>query len=93
MSELSIKISIAGRVYPLTIKRSEEQSVRKAAKDIEESIKNLQESYAVKDKQDLLAMTALQMSTELSMKGGVVVDESLNNRLLDLSKYLDKEVL
>jgi len=66
MSELSIKVNIAGRIYPLTIKRNEEQAVRNAAKEIENNIKNLQDNYAVKDKQDLLAMTALQISGTLS---------------------------
>jgi len=27
MSELSIKVNIAGRIYPLTIKRNEEQAI------------------------------------------------------------------
>ena len=64
MSELSIKIQIGGRTYPLTIERAEEEIIRKAAKEIDENIKSLQSSYAVKDKQDLLAMTALQMATK-----------------------------
>ena len=35
----------------------------KAAEDINRSIKMLQDNYAVKDMQDLLAMTALQLAT------------------------------
>ena len=31
MDKLKIKVSIAGRVYPLTIKREEEENIRKAA--------------------------------------------------------------
>lgn len=61
MSELSIKVIIAGRTYPLTIDREEEQVVRAAANQINEAIKALQESYAVRDSQDLLAMAALQL--------------------------------
>ena len=56
MSQLSIKVNIAGRTYPLTIERSEEEMIRKAADKINESIKDLKENYAVKDIQDLLAM-------------------------------------
>ena len=36
----------------------------KAADDINRAIKLLQENYAVKDMQDLLAMTALQLATK-----------------------------
>ena len=64
MSQLSIKVNIAGRTYPLTIERSEEEMIRKAADNVNESIKDLKENYAVKDMQDLLAMTALQLSTK-----------------------------
>ena len=64
MSELSIKVSIGGRSYPLTIKRSEEEKIRKAALDVEKIIKELKSNYAVVDMQDLLAMTALQLATE-----------------------------
>ena len=34
MSQLSIKVNIAGRTYPLTIERSEEEMIRKAADNI-----------------------------------------------------------
>ena len=66
MSEKSIKVNIAGRIYPVTVKPAEEEQVRAAAKRVDDSVKNLLENYAVKDKQDLLAMTALQLATELN---------------------------
>jgi len=64
MSEMSIKVTIAGRIYPITVKADEEEKVRDAARRVDENLKLLQNSYAVKDKQDLLAMTALQMATK-----------------------------
>lgn len=67
MGKTSVKIKIAGREYPLTINNEEEQTVQLAAQSINNNIKKLQENYAVKDMQDLLAMTALQFaSKELS---------------------------
>jgi cell division protein ZapA len=65
MSEHSIKVSIAGRIYPITVRPDEEARVRTAAQRVDDNIDLLQRSYAVKDKQDLLAMTALQMAAEL----------------------------
>ena len=59
MSELSIKVMIGGRSYPLTINRSEEEKIRKAVSEIDKNIKELKNNYAVIDMQDLLAMTAL----------------------------------
>lgn len=67
MSErISIKVIVAGRTYPLTLAKGEEDKVLKAAEDINRSIKMLQDNYAVKDMQDLLAMTALQLASKSS---------------------------
>jgi len=65
MSQLSIKVTIAGRIYPITVQADEEDRVRKAAMDVDNNLKQLQDNYVVKDKQDLLAMTALQNATKL----------------------------
>ncbi|WP_340074817.1 cell division protein ZapA [Leptobacterium sp. I13] len=65
---LKIKISIADRVYPLTIKPSQEEGLRKAAKKIEALIKQFEENYAVRDKQDVLAMCALQFASQVEQK-------------------------
>ncbi|MGV3629947.1 MAG: cell division protein ZapA [Bacteroidota bacterium] len=64
MSKISLKIVVAGRTYPLTVNEGEQAKVLKAADDINKSIKLLQDNYAVKDMQDLLAMTALQLATK-----------------------------
>lgn len=67
MSELSIKINIANRVYPLTVKSQEEEGIRKTAKMINDKIKLYEQDYAVKDKQDLLAMCALELGASDSL--------------------------
>lgn len=64
MSKESIKVVVAGRTYPLTVTQAEKDRVLQAAEEINRSIKLLQENYAVKDTQDLLAMTALQLATK-----------------------------
>ena len=62
---LKIKVSIADRVYPLTIRREEEEQIRAAAKTIDGILKKYEEGYAVRDKQDLLAMCALQLASRI----------------------------
>lgn len=69
MGKVSIKVVIAGRTYPLSVNENEQDRVLKAAEDINNSIKLLQKNYAVRDMQDLLAMTALQLASK-SEKGG-----------------------
>lgn len=69
MSEqLKIKLSIADRVYPLNIHPSQEEGLRKAAKKVEEMSKQFEQNYAVRDKQDVLAMCALQFATQVEQK-------------------------
>lgn len=62
---LKIKVQIAGRSYPLKIRRAEEQIVRSAVKLIEDNMSNLEKNYDVASKQDLLAMCALQLANKL----------------------------
>jgi cell division protein ZapA len=69
MSEkLKIKISIADRVYPLTVDPNQEEGLRTASKKIDVTIKKFEESYAVRDKQDVLAMCALQFASQIEQK-------------------------
>jgi cell division protein ZapA (FtsZ GTPase activity inhibitor) len=63
MGEISIKINIADRVYPLKVNMEEEEIIRRAAKLINDRIKEYQENYAVRDKQDLLSMCVLHYAT------------------------------
>ena len=65
---LKIKISIADRVYPMTILPEQEEGLRRAAKKIEGMIKQFEQSYAVRDKQDVLAMCALQFAAQTEQK-------------------------
>ena len=63
--KLKIKLTLADRVYPMTITTDQEASLRASAKKIDSMIKQLQENYAVRDKQDVLAMCALQYAAQL----------------------------
>lgn len=98
MSKTSIKVVLAGRNYPLSINEGEEDVVRDAVNGINSSIKKLQENYAVKDMQDLLAMTALKLATRPSgaestvKKGGQsgLDEDQIVKALQEISIALDK---
>lgn len=62
MEERSIRIELGGRAYPLTVQANEEENVRKAVEEINDSIARLKANYPLTDKQDLLAMAALEVS-------------------------------
>lgn len=93
MSEkLNIKISIADRVYPLTIESSQEEALRSASKKIDTMIKQFEQSYAVRDKQDVLAMCALQFASQTEQKQIDTSDEQANalKRLKSLDHKLSE---
>ena len=77
---IKIKLTIADRVYPLTISPNQEAALRNSAKKIESMIKQLEQNYAVRDKQDVLAMCSLQYATKLIQKNNF--DESKNQENL-----------
>ncbi|GAA4277957.1 cell division protein ZapA [Aquimarina mytili] len=88
--KLKIKLSIADRVYPLTIYPDQEEGLRKAAKKIDAMIKQFEQSYAVRDKQDVLAMCALQFAAQVEQKTIDKNDDMVNveSRLHTLNELL-----
>ncbi|MFT6065199.1 MAG: cell division protein ZapA [Paraglaciecola sp.] len=67
-NKLKINIVIAGRTYPLSVNNTkEEEGMRKAASAINKLISMYEQNYAVSDKQDVLAMSALQFASKLEI--------------------------
>jgi cell division protein ZapA len=95
MSEkLKIKISIADRVYPLTIDPRQEEGLRKAAKSIEKLLKQFEQSYAVRDKQDVLAMCALQFATKVEQEDLDTQEDDIlvTEKIVAMQQLLDKYI-
>ncbi len=65
MQDVSIEIQLANRKYPLKVKSGEAESVQKAAELINKKLDEFESKYGVKDIQDLYAMSALQITTQL----------------------------
>jgi cell division protein ZapA len=86
MDELTISVIIADRPYRLTIKREEEEMIRKAANEINKKLKQYSENYAFNDKQDLLAMVALEKTTNAIQLDEKVVESEKEflNELTDI---------
>ncbi|HEY0030305.1 MAG TPA: cell division protein ZapA [Bacteroidia bacterium] len=93
MTEISLKVLIAGRTYPLTIKKEDEESVLNAAKMINDKVKEFEQNYSVRDKQDLLAMCALNLlaTQQNTPKKSPELEKEINQLDLFVSDYLQKE--
>lgn len=92
MAKVSLKVVVAGRTYPLTVQDTEVDKVQRAADDINKAIKQLQDNFAVRDMQDLLAMTALQLSTRSSKSVQTVIQEPDYSTVTDALKGLSEEL-
>ncbi|MBI3502711.1 MAG: cell division protein ZapA [Bacteroidetes bacterium] len=92
--KLSIKVSVAGRIYPLAIERDEEENVRKAVKLINEKVSEFEKNFDIKDRTDLLAMTALYFVPQyLESKDALQKDDKGTiERLEKLDKFISAEL-
>ncbi len=91
---IKIKLNIGDRVYPLTVQRSQEFYFREAAKIIEKTIKNLEQNYSVRVKQDLLAMCCIQFAAKnLQSKSKSIDSESeVEKMILKIIDDIDKSI-
>ncbi len=91
---LNINIIIAGRNYPMSVKDTqEEEAMRRAAEEVNRLITQFQQEYEA-DKQDVLAMCALQFAFKLGLNSlqeneqSIVQTETINNLTELIDKYL-----
>ncbi len=96
MSEKSVQVNIGGRIYSPNVKKEEVEGVVKAAELINERMGLFEKTYAVKDKQDLLAMCCLQLATQyIESEQRTITDKEVSDKIVSLEKviseHLDKE--
>ena len=89
-----IKLSIADRVYPLSVPEGEEAILREAAKSLNVMVDHFEKNYAVKDKKDVLAMCALQIAVQSSKEAdaNTTSQSDVHKKIVLLSKYLTEQL-
>ena len=94
MDKLSIKLHIANRIYPMKIERKSEEYIRNAVKKIEERLKFYEDNYAIKDKQDLLAMCLIEYASKFETVNNkkVIEDDGLTEKLSELDAILTSNI-
>ncbi len=92
MGTQAITVRIAGKSYPMTVDTpQEEETIRKAERQIRERLKMYEEKYAVTDVRDLLSMCVLQFATEAMENEERVdnVEHDVLDRLKVIGQLLD----
>jgi len=65
LENLSIKLVIGNRSYPMKVPIEEEQKIRTIGKDLNKRISEIKSQMNIDDLQDILAMIAFKLSVEL----------------------------
>lgn len=94
MSDLSIKIRIADREYPLKTSAENEESLRKVGKAINEKFIQLKQQLKIEDKQDLLAMVAFYCMREkiLLEEEKLNIEKGITDKLVSINKLIGEVV-
>ena len=88
--EISIHVTIASRKYPLTVATKDQDLVKKVASDLDSAVKTLQSNYAIQDRQDLMAMAALQVASKFAVSATKTPSNSDSDITSELQLLLDK---
>ena len=89
MNEVSIKVEIAGGIYPLKVKTEDEENVKRVVDLINTKIVEFEKSYAVKDKKDVLAMVMLHLVAQFYQKAENTEKELSHLKIL----FIDVEMM
>lgn len=89
MSEVSIKVEVAGSVFPLKVNAEDESDIKEAVRLINNKISEFEKSYGVRDKKDVLTMVMLQLVSQLYKQANTAERELSNLKQL----FADVEVM
>ncbi|MDR0795343.1 MAG: cell division protein ZapA [Tannerella sp.] len=91
--EFQIKLDVAGRLYPVTIKRGDEQDeflFRKASKRVQQYVLEYRQYFAksIEDR-DILALIAIQLAREVVLLEGKNNTEPFTQKIRQLTKQME----
>jgi cell division protein ZapA (FtsZ GTPase activity inhibitor) len=93
MQELiPINVVIGDRTYRIKTNSSDEESVRRTLKTINEKIVEFKTQFAGKDMQDYIAMVLIWYATQATAGNNPGLDKELADALLKIEEQLDKSI-
>lgn len=94
MTELSIKLRIGNREYPMKVKAEDEERIRQAGKMLNEKMKSYRDQFGIDDNQDLLAMVAFDCLVDKMRKDAAVesTDELALDQIRNISQLIAQVV-
>lgn len=94
MTELSIKLKIGNREYPMKVKSEDEERIRKAGKAINEKIRSYKDQFGIEDHQDLLAMVAFDFLVDKMKNDENIesIDQVALNQVRNISQLITESI-
>ena len=94
MENLSIKLVIGNRSYPMKVPIEEEQKIRNIGKDLNKKISEIKNQMNIEDLQDVLAMIAFKLSVEIEDNKNLKSEsenayEKIDNIINEIDKRLE----
>ena len=89
MSDINIKVEVAGSIIPLKVNTEDEQNIKEAVELINNKIAEFEKNYAIKDKKDVLSMVMLQLVAQLYKQANTAEKELSHLKQL----FADVEVM
>ncbi len=89
---IPLNIVIGDRSYRIKISPSDEETIRKALKTINEKIVEFRTQFAGKDMQDYISMVLIWYATQTKENTSEVVNEEVLASLLKMERQLDEVI-
>lgn len=89
---IPLNIIIADRSYRIKILASDEETIRKVLKTINEKILEFKTQFAGKDMQDYVSMVLIWYATQAKENTSEMLSEELVQSLLKMEKQLDEVI-
>lgn len=89
---IPLNIVIGDRNYRIKILPSDEETVRKALKVINEKIIEFRTQFAGKDMQDYISMVLIWYATQAKENNAAIMTSELTEALLKMEKQLDEVI-
>ena len=83
---LTIQLNIGSRIFPITIKRKDEEIYREASKLINDKLQKYISTFPDKEKEDYVTMVALDIAISLIKEKNF--DDQLQEVVSELNKHL-----
>jgi len=89
---IPLNIVIGDRSYRIKILPSDEETVRKVLKTINEKIVEFRTQFAGKDMQDYISMVLIWYATQLKENSSEILSNDVLESLLKMEKQLDESI-